>query len=73
MMMSQIPPRLDRLIKENGRATQVTGIAFSSSLIATRLQLEADMESALLSAARRKPDRKGHGRNLSRTGQDLNP
>jgi hypothetical protein len=46
MMMSQIPPRLDRLIKENGRATQVTGIAFSSSLIATRLQLEADMESA---------------------------
>lgn len=47
MMISQIPPRLDRLIKENGRATQDTDIAFSSSLIATRLQLEADMESAL--------------------------
>jgi len=46
-MISQIPPRLDRLIKENGRATQDTDIAFSSSLIATRLQLEADMELAL--------------------------
>jgi hypothetical protein len=47
MMTSQIPSRLDRLIKENSRATQGTDIAFSSSLIATRLQLEADMKLAL--------------------------
>jgi len=46
MMISQIPPRLDRLIKEYGRATQGTDTAFSSSPIATRLQLEADMELA---------------------------
>jgi hypothetical protein len=47
MMTTQILARLDRLIKENGRATQDTEIAFSSSLIATRLQLEADMELSL--------------------------
>jgi hypothetical protein len=47
MMTTQILARLDRPIKENGRVTQGTDIAFSSSLIATRLQLEADMELAL--------------------------
>jgi hypothetical protein len=47
MMTTQILACLDRLIKQNGGVTQGTNIAFSSSLIATRLQLEADMELAL--------------------------
>lgn len=46
MMTTQMLARLDRLVKENGRVAQGTDIAFSSSLIATRLQLEVDMELA---------------------------